>query len=213
MRLIISNILHIMLTFDENYVMPMNSILSSTSLSSTGSYGSSGNSSNGFLSKYSMELPIAIASLADTNHMTPLDASYQPGPFDVVCGRGKGSYNRPGNKRFRSLVATYIPQYLSAKSKVDKSVVLNTIIDKVHSFSNPDSGTPAQFVKYTKGTGWVMIGDDHAREKVGHAIREAIAAKDGSRSSSPSPTKDIEKENEAKTKQYDLLSQIIINSN
>ena len=151
----------------------------------------------GFLSKYSFELPLAITALTNTEHMAPLDQSYQPGTHDVVCGRGKGSYNRPGNKRFRSLVATYIPQYKRARSKIDKSMVLNDIIDKVRSFTNPDSGSAAQFVKYTKSSGWVLIGDEHAREKVGHAIREAIAAKENSScnestetssTSSPSPT-------------------------
>jgi hypothetical protein len=171
-----------------------------------GSFTSSSSSSSdsnfaGFLSKYSFELPLAITALTDTKRMVPLDQSYQPGTYDVVCGRGKGSYNRPGNKRFRSLVATYIPQYLKARSKIDKSMVLNDIIDKVRSFTNPDTGSAAQFVKYTKSSGWVLIGDEHAREKVGHAIREAIAAQESSSSNdstessssaSPSPTLEIE---------------------
>jgi hypothetical protein len=110
--------------------------------------------------------------------MTLLDASYQPGAYDVVCGRGKGSYNRPGNKRFRSIVETYIPQYISARTKMDKSMVLNAIIDQVNSYTNPDTSLAAQFVKYTKAAGWVMIADEHAREKVGHAIREAIATQE-----------------------------------
>lgn len=155
---------------------------------------------SGYLSKYSLDLPTAIASLAHTNSMTPLDSSYEPGAYDVVCGRGKGSYNRPGNKRFRSLVSTYIPQYISSRSKVDKSTVLNAIMEKVRSYTNPDTGLSAQFVKYTKNVGWVQIGDEHAREKVGHAIREAIAAKENA------PAKDEEKAT-AITKQIDLLSQ------
>lgn len=157
---------------------------------------------SGFLSKYFFELPLAITSLTESNHMIPLDQSYQPGMYDVVCGRGKGSYNRPGNKRFRSLVATFIPDYMKARSKVDKSMVLNSIIEKVRSYTNPDTGSPAQFVKYTKSTGWVLIGDEHAREKVGHAIREAVAAQETNNSerstssssaqTSPSPTHSLE---------------------
>jgi hypothetical protein len=86
--------------------------------------------------------------------------------------------NRPGNKLFRSLVATFIPQYISARTKMDKSMVLNAIIDQVNLYTNPDTGLAAQFVKYTKAAEWVMIADEHAREKVGHAIREAIAAQE-----------------------------------
>ena len=185
------------------------SFSSSSSSSSSPSLSNSNRNSTGFLSKYSFELPLAITALTDTKRMVPLDQSYQPGTYDVVCGRGKGSYNRPGNKRFRSLVATYIPQYMRARSKIDKSMVLNDIIDKVRSFINPDTGSAAQFVKYTKNSGWVLIGDEHAREKVGHAIREAIAAQQdtsmntGNRrnstdssssttSSAPSPTFELE---------------------
>jgi hypothetical protein len=138
-----------------------------------------------FLSKYSIILPTAIASMAFSGTVKPLDSSYQPGSYDVICGRGKGSYNRPGNKHFRALVATYIPEYQRARSKVDKSAILNSIVDKVRSLVNPETGEPAQFVKHTKSTGWVQIGDDHAREKVGHAIREAVTARDGRAPSPP----------------------------
>lgn len=185
----------------------------------SGSFSSSSDTDGkitGFLSKYSFELPLAITALTDTKRMVPLDQSYQPGTYDVVCGRGKGSYNRPGNKRFRSLVATYIPKYLKARSKMDKSMVLNDIIDKVRSFTNPDTGAPAQFVKYTKSSGWVLIGDEHAREKVGHAIREAIAAQESSSSNestastssaSPSPTLELEAAVSLSTQCDDILSQ------
>lgn len=131
-----------------------------------------------FLAKYSIALPSAITALALTNAVIPLDSSYQPGYYDVVCGRGKGSYNRPGNKRFRALVATYIPDYQIARSKFDKSCLLSSIIDKVRSFTNPDTGMPAEFVKFSKGDGWIQIGDELAREKVGHVIREAVLTKE-----------------------------------
>jgi hypothetical protein len=192
-----SSILH--LREKEKMISLLDNNLYGTSSHSNSASSFSG---NGFLSKYCLELPLAITALTETNHMTPLDQSYKPGMYDVVCGRGKGSYNRPGNKRFRSLVATYIPQYVKARSKLDKSIVLNNIIDKVRSFTNPDTGSPAQFVKYTKSLNtWVLIGDEHAREKVGHAIREAIAAQEqadnnltssSTSSISPSPTQLVE---------------------
>ena len=86
-------------------------------------------------------------------------------------------YNRPGNKHFRQLVATYIPRYLEAKSKIDKSVILGSIVDEVDSLIDPETGRRAQFVKAAKGgCGWIVISDELAREKVGHAMREAVAA-------------------------------------
>jgi len=155
---------------------------------------------SGPLSKYNFTLPSAIDAMNNNGSVQgPLDECFSPGAYDVVCGRGKGSYNRPGNKHFRQLVATYIPSYLSAKSKMNKSVILNSIIDKVHTFINPETGRPAQFVKLSKGF-WTAISDDQAREKVGHAMREAVA---GTRTQ---PAKEAVRE-KINAKQLDLLSQ------
>ena len=126
-----------------------------------------------FLSKYQVTLPNAVHLLATAhstnNAPTGLPEHYQVGPNDVVCGRGKGSYNRPGNKKFRALVQDHVQEYVQAKTKLDKSMVLSAIVEKVRE----DVG--GRFVKQKKGT-WYEIGDEQAREKVGHAIREAIAA-------------------------------------
>lgn len=71
----------------------------------------------------------------------------------------------------------YIPRYLEAKSKIDKSVILGAIVDKVDSLIDPETGHRARFVKAARGGGgWFVISDELAREKVGHAMREAVAA-------------------------------------
>jgi hypothetical protein len=133
------------------------------------------------------------------------------GPNDVVCGRGKGSYNRPGNKKFRALVQDHVPLYMAARTKLDKSMVLSCIVEKVREQGG------GRFLKRRKGGEWYEIGDEQAREKVGHAIREAIAtgekksqATEASLSSSlaGSPKKPLEEEtqSEFQSKQNDLLS-------
>jgi hypothetical protein len=129
-----------------------------------------------FLTKFSLAVPTAITSLANINSDTPLDTSYQPGCYDVVCGRGKGSYNRPGNRHFRALVATFLDDYRNAKTRLDKTAVLGRIVDKVHSLQDPHTKQAAQFVRLCKHSGWVQIGKDSAREKVGHAMREILMA-------------------------------------
>ena len=157
------------------------------------------------LSKYTIAVPSAIESLNSSSNDTPLGAAFEPGACDVVCGRGKGSYNRPGNRQFRGLVAAHIPRYAAARSKADKSSILNSIIDEVRSLCNPGTGRPAQFVKYSKRDGgWMAIGDDQAREKVGHAMREAIAAatKDGNDSAAKRAIKE-----QIESKRDVLLSQ------
>jgi hypothetical protein len=124
------------------------------------------------ISKFQLDIPPAISLLAaEAQDATQLPSGYEPSEYDVVCGRGKGSYNRPGNKRFRALVASRLPEYQAARSKLDKSMLINTIIDEVHAL---DDGK-AQFIKFTKKEGWHKISHEAAREKVGHSIREAAA--------------------------------------
>jgi len=95
----------------------------------------------------------------------------EPLEFDVVCGRGKGSYNRRENKQFRAITAHYVPEYLECQNRVEKAAILNKIITAVHSQNNG----MARFVKFNSDDNcWQVINEDLTREKVGHAIREAI---------------------------------------
>ena len=120
------------------------------------------------LSKYQTPADVvSLSSSAASTEARRLPATFQPGPHDVVCGRGKGSYNSVGNIQFRALVKEYIPRYHAAKSKIDKTVVLACIVDKVRAEGN--------FCAHKNG-GWVEISEMQAREKTGHAIREAISS-------------------------------------
>jgi hypothetical protein len=133
-----------------------------------------------FLAKYQLtSLPaVAIASStlpftsADGNDARLLPPDFQPSEFDVVCGRGKGSYNAPGCKKLRALIREYIPEYTAARTKFDKSTVLSQIVDVFQSQNN----YTAKFVKKDPSGAWCEIGNDQAREKVGHTMRETIAA-------------------------------------
>ena len=134
---------------------------------------------------YKVEIPPAIQALkrsslhiVDASDSTSfLGKSFQPAENDVVLGRGKGFYNRPGNKRFREIVCQHMSEYQAARTKLDKSMILNGIIDRVRQENN------GRFVKNDKKKGgWIVIDDGLAREKVGHAMREAIAAKNGKES-------------------------------
>lgn len=145
-----------------------------------------------FLSKYQLSLPSAITSLSSHDENNPLVDGYQPTDLDVVCGRGKGSYNKPGNKRFRAIVKDHIPEYVAARTKFDKSTLLQKIIDTIRE--------EARFIKQGKDGSWYEISDDAAREKVGHTIREAIAALEAA--PGKSKTKKV-----FDNKQNDLLSQ------
>jgi hypothetical protein len=127
-----------------------------------------------FLSKLQVNFSFTspeIPSMAPNAERAPLSLSddYQPTQFDVECGRGKGSYNRPGNKRFRAVVREFIPEYSAAKTKCEKGSVLNAIVERVQSQNNGS----AHFIKRKNGE-WFVLPKDQAREKVGHIIREAL---------------------------------------
>lgn len=100
-----------------------------------------------------------------------LPEGYQPSDFDVICGRGKGHYNQPGNRKFRDIILARLQEYQSLKTKLDKTTFLNRIIEAVRS----QNGGTAHFVRQVSHDLWERLGDEQAREKVGHAIREALA--------------------------------------
>jgi hypothetical protein len=150
-----------------------------------------------FLSKYQVTLP-SVSDLALGNADAPtlaLPPSIEPTNYDVVCGRGKGSYNRLGNRRFRAIVQQHTDEYL-ASSKLDKTMVLNRIMYLVQA---QNEGT-TRFVKRGKDGLFTVISDDLAREKVGHAIRETIMATEDA-------AKPLKEQLEWKEKQSDLLAQ------
>jgi hypothetical protein len=156
-----------------------------------------------FISKYQVTLPAMISDLAsgkvdaDAAPTTPacLPVSFKPTNYDVVCGRGKGSYNRPGNRRFRAIVQLHTDEY-QASGKVDKTMVLNRIMDLVQA---QNDGT-TRFVKRGKDGLFTVIPDDLAREKVGHAIRETIMAAENA-------AKPLKEQPEWREKHFDLLAQ------
>jgi hypothetical protein len=104
-----------------------------------------------------------------TSNMTPLPANFEPGPDDVICGRGKKCYNHIGNERFRHRVLTFLEEYSLAKSKLDKSGVLSKVVDEVRQQS-PNGG----FVKQDEYGKWHEVGDFLAREKTSQSFRDAL---------------------------------------
>ena len=96
----------------------------------------------------------------------PLDFGYQPTKFDVLCGRGSTYFLHEGNKRFRQLILAYLERFTLCKSRMDKSALVIEIVAAVC-----ENG--GHFLRSDKEQQWHDIGDRLAREKVGHALREA----------------------------------------
>jgi len=75
-----------------------------------------------------------------------------------------------GNKRFRDAVSAALPDYTKATNRYEKSLVVHAIVDDIK-----NSG--GRFLKNNYTTGrWYELSDQQAKEKVGHAVRDAVAA-------------------------------------
>ena len=139
------------------------------SFSSTASVGSSCSSTSMAMS--TIAAPPAPPIAATAYKSTPLPYGFQPGPYDVICARGKYAWNSPGNRYFRSLVDEQVEQYASTKNKAERSVIVSNIVDTVRSKSSGGG-----FIKQEADGGWVEVGDTLAREKVGQLFRNALAS-------------------------------------
>lgn len=133
--------------------------------------------------RFQVQLPTAISAMADTRGGA-LGPSYVPRPHDVKCGRGKGSYNRPGNIQFRNLIERFRAPYLTKRTTVEKTALLNQIVDEYHDTYG------GRFIKKEAGQ-WVELSREEVRAKVGHAMRQVIHAFDKNKESSSSPMTNI----------------------
>lgn len=127
-------------------------------------------------------LPVHAAQ--DTSCRMPqqrmqLPDDFVPSNMDIICGRGKQTHVHFGNKRFRATIAMNVERYVQAETKVAKSVVVLCIVNEIRKTS--------AFVKKDEKTGkWFDIGDQSAKEKVGHALRDLITAHSKKRSATRS---------------------------
>lgn len=105
--------------------------------------------------------------MSNTIQPIPLHSIVRPHENDVLSGRGKESYNNPGNATYRELVKLNKPLYsaleITQKIKLSKSIV------KAIRSQDP----PGRFLACHKETRlWNDIGDKKAIEKTSQALRE-----------------------------------------
>lgn len=104
-----------------------------------------------------------------SSRMNLLPEDFEPGEFDVICGRGKKCYSHIGNDKFRQRVMGMLDEYSKARSKLDKSAVLNDVVEQVR-LASPQGG----FVKQEESGRWYEVGDFLAREKTSQAFRDCL---------------------------------------
>ena len=102
-----------------------------------------------------------------------LGPNYTPGPYDVICARGKVAWNHSGNRRFRALVSEATDAYSKADNKTGRTYIVSQIVENVKSKG-------VGFVKQEsakEGGAWIEVGDLLAREKAGQMLRNALSSR------------------------------------
>jgi len=95
----------------------------------------------------------------------PID---EPMDFDILLGRGKTSFNHVGNRRFRVFIGLHLRRYMDAQSRMEKTLVVNSVVEAIQ-----EAG--GRFLKQdAKSKKWFQVNSKMAREKVGHALRDAV---------------------------------------
>jgi hypothetical protein len=103
-----------------------------------------------------------------------------PGPHDILCGRGGGTTAHPGNIKFRKLVAAHKLRYLAA-SKSDKPAVAREVVKEWRSLNPPGRFLAKMEENNNDSSGdqpcvWFDVGDKKAREKASQCLRERNGA-------------------------------------
>lgn len=100
----------------------------------------------------------------------PLRNITVPHNHDVLFGRGGGTNNHPGNKRYRQLVEERKSRYLSA-SRNEKPLIALEIVKFLREQQSP----PGRFLQLNEMTKkWDDVGYKRAREKTSQALREKL---------------------------------------
>jgi len=129
---------------------------------------------------------------------TSLPLDFVPGPYDVICGRGTRVKQHPGNVMFRQKIQEYLPAYAKANSKLQKSLIVSSVVEFFRLRSNStsatgktsgggfvkESATPRRSTSCTsssisnRGEGvvvvWSAVSEYWAREKTGQAFRDQL---------------------------------------
>ena len=113
------------------------------------------------------------------------------------CGAHRFNVATVGNRRFRVCIENNLGAYEKATTKHERSMVVTAIVDAIRGSKANERGG---FVRKDTPDGrWYEVGDKTAREKVGHALRDALKFKLRKRRTSNDsltvePCKDFSKE-------------------
>lgn len=117
--------------------------------------------------------PPMMTKLVSTNTENEISGL---GPFDVLCGRDKKSYNNIGNRRFRIMININLQKYMDCKTRTERSRMIQDLTNELRQFCGQ-----FRFLKRTKGTHenesdtFIQLNQQQSREKIAHALRDAAS--------------------------------------
>jgi hypothetical protein len=62
---------------------------------------------------------------------------------DVLCGRGRKCFTHSGSKKLRDLVQAKLQDYITAPTKIEKTIIIRDVIKQIR-----ETSTNSGFVKY-----------------------------------------------------------------
>lgn len=93
------------------------------------------------------------------------------GPFDVLCGRDKQSYNNVGNRRFRIMISMNLQKYMKCETRTERSKMILGLTYELRQYCGQ-----LRFLKRVKGSNTlVQLDYKQSREKIAHALRDAAS--------------------------------------
>mmetsp|Transcript_7185 Transcript_7185/g.10291 ORF Transcript_7185/g.10291 Transcript_7185/m.10291 type:complete len:200 (+) Transcript_7185:42-641(+) len=102
-----------------------------------------------------------------------LPRDFKPTHLDIFCGRGRESRVHVGTEHFRLVIKNNLQGYKKVQTRYEKTVFIKSIVELLRCKAVSKGG--AGFIKYDKPSGyWFEIGEQVAREKVGHAFRDLL---------------------------------------
>mmetsp|Transcript_4333 Transcript_4333/g.7234 ORF Transcript_4333/g.7234 Transcript_4333/m.7234 type:complete len:285 (+) Transcript_4333:46-900(+) len=88
---------------------------------------------------------------------------------DVLLGKQRDAFNHVGNRNFRDLIHDNWERYNNSKGRCERTAIVVQIVKFLR------DERQVRFLKKDTDVGkWFIVHDSVAREKVGHAIRDAI---------------------------------------
>jgi hypothetical protein len=108
-----------------------------------------------------------------------------PSENDIVCARGRAYWDHPGNVQYRQLIADATTRYATTTSKLEKSMLVTEIIDRIkyekngrfvkkQRTNNKVASSSLSSSSSSKSSKWIEVDEEQIREKVSQSLRDGL---------------------------------------